>query len=187
MGAVEQLVTVAAVMLGAGTTYLTNHAMERSRNRYQLLTRWDDKKIDAYANYVDAVKAKIAMAVRLYEFREGLRQEERTERELRDDLADASLTWGRSFERVMLLGGDDAIEAAHELNVVLAEIEWQATGKVAGSLAEWRQRHRGAFRVINAFHEAARADLGIQGRVTGEKHPERDLLLPSARRDDDAS
>lgn len=86
-----------------------------------------------------------------------------------------------------MLGGDDAIEAAHELNVVLAEIDWQATGKVAGSLDEWRQRHRGAFRVINAFHEAAREDLGIQGRVTGANHPERDLLLPSARREDDTS
>ncbi|WHM37425.1 hypothetical protein [Streptomyces sp. BPTC-684] len=109
--------------------------MERSRNRYQLLTRWDDKKIDAYADYVDAVKAKIAMAVRLYEFREGMRQEERTERELRDDLADASLTWGRSFERVMLLGGDDAIEAAHELNVVLAEINLTGFKGCTGLLA----------------------------------------------------
>jgi hypothetical protein len=67
--------------------------MERSQNRYQLLTRWDDKKIDAY--------------------------------------------------------GDD----------------------------EWRRRNRTAFRSINAFHEAARQDLGIQGSVTGEQHPERDLLL----------
>ncbi|RYJ30436.1 hypothetical protein CU044_1171 [Streptomyces sp. L-9-10] len=39
-----------------------------------------------------------------------------------------------------------------------------------------------AFREINQFHEAARVDLGVQGKVTGENHPERDLLLPAARR-----
>ncbi|MFJ6075808.1 hypothetical protein ACIQFU_34095 [Streptomyces sp. NPDC093065] len=82
----------------------------------------------------------------------------------------------------MLLGGDDAVEAGHELNVLLAEIDWQATGRVDGTLEEWRERHRAAFRAVNAFHEEARADLGIRGRVTGERHPERDLLVPAARR-----
>jgi hypothetical protein len=81
----------------------------------------------------------------------------------------------------MLFGGDDAIEAGHELNLLLAEISWQATGKLTGTLSEWRERHRAAFRAINTFHEAARQDLGIRGNVTGERHPERDLLLPPSR------
>ncbi|WP_326721600.1 MULTISPECIES: hypothetical protein [unclassified Streptomyces] len=178
----EQFVTIAAVLLGALMTHVTNYLMERSRNRYQLLTRWDDKKIDAYGDYVDAVKARIATSVRLYEVREGLAESERSEHELREDLSEASRVWGGSFERVMLLGGDDAIEEGHELNVLVAEIVWQATGKIDGSLDDWRRRNRTAFRAINAFHEAARQDLGIRGSVTGEKHPERDLLLPPSRR-----
>ncbi|WP_406331388.1 hypothetical protein [Streptomyces sp. NBC_00203] len=181
----EQLVTIAAVLLGALMTHVTNYLMERSRNRYQLLTRWDDKKIDAYGDYVDAVKARIAMSVRLYESREGLSGSERSEHDLREDLSEASRAWGGSFERVMLLGGDDAIEAGHELNTVVAEIVWQATGKIGGSLDSWRRRNRTAFRAINAFHEAARQDLGIQGSVTGERHPERDLLLPPSRQTSD--
>lgn len=181
MGAGEQLVTVSAVLLGALTTHATNYLMERGKNRYQLLTRWDDKKIETYGEYVDAAKMRIASAVRLYEAREGLREEHRPEPELREDLLDAGRRWGSAFERVMLLGGDDAIEAGHELNTMLAEIDWQATGRITGTLPEWRERHRAAFKRINAFHEAARVDLGIQGSVTGEKHPERDLLLPSAR------
>ncbi|MGC9498046.1 hypothetical protein [Streptomyces sp. WG7] len=174
--------TIAAVLLGALSTHVTNHLMERSRNRHQSLTRWDDKKVDAYGEYVDASKMRIAAAVRLYEAREGLREDHRPEEDLREDLAEASRRWGSAFERVMLLGGDDAVEAGHELNAVLAEIDWQATGRITGSLEEWRERHRAAFRAINAFHENARADLGIQGSVTGEKHPERDLLVPPARR-----
>lgn len=39
MGTGEQLVTVAAVLLGALTTHLTNYVMERSRHRRELLTR----------------------------------------------------------------------------------------------------------------------------------------------------
>ncbi|MFE7571927.1 hypothetical protein ACFU76_34075 [Streptomyces sp. NPDC057539] len=64
---------------------------------------------------------------------------------------------------------------------------WQATGKTMGTLEEWRERKRGAFRKIDEFHEAARVDLGVQGKVTGENHPERDPLLPTARRDGAAS
>ncbi|RYJ30433.1 hypothetical protein CU044_1168 [Streptomyces sp. L-9-10] len=40
-----------------------------------------------------------------------------------------------------------------------------------------------AFREINEFHEAARVDLGMQGKAMGENHPKRNLLLPAARRD----
>ncbi|MET8687256.1 hypothetical protein ABZV77_23875 [Streptomyces sp. NPDC004732] len=179
--------TVGAVLLGALSTHATTYLMERGRNRHQLLTRWDDKKVEAYGAYVDAAKARVALAVRLYEFRENLRdgdrtESDRTERELREDLAGAGRVWGSAFERVMLLGGDDAIEAGHELNATVAEIDWQATGRITGSLGDWRERNRAAFRLINDFHEAARRDLGIQGSVTGEKHPERDLLLPPRER-----
>ncbi|CAM5331175.1 hypothetical protein STENM327S_01512 [Streptomyces tendae] len=124
--------TIAAVLLGALTTHVTNHLMERSRNRHRLLARWDDKKVDAYGEYVDAAKMRIAASVPLYEVREGLRESHRSEEELREDLAGATLRWGAAFERVMLLGGDEAIESGHELNVVLAEIDWQATGRYRG-------------------------------------------------------
>ncbi|MFD0551387.1 hypothetical protein ACFQ0X_21010 [Streptomyces rectiviolaceus] len=132
---------------------------------------------------MDAAKARIAMAVRLYEQREGLQDHRRSEHDLRDDLAEAGRTWGSAFERVMLMGGDDAVESGHDLNSLIAQIDWQATGRAEGTLSEWRQRNREAFRAINAFHDAARKDLGIQGSVSGEQHPERDLLLPPARRD----
>ncbi|MEU4653494.1 hypothetical protein AB0G32_06040 [Streptomyces sp. NPDC023723] len=181
MGTGEQIVTVGGVLLGALTTQVAAYLLERSRNRYQLLTRWDDKKIDAYSEYVDAVKMRIAACVRLYEVREGIREDHRPLVELREDVAEVGRRWGSAFERVMLLGGDDAIEAGHELNSTVSEIVWQAGGQITGTLGEWRERHRTAFRQINLFHEAARADLGIQGNVTGEKHPERDLLLPPPR------
>ncbi|MBT2507096.1 hypothetical protein J7I98_14605 [Streptomyces sp. ISL-98] len=187
MGTAEQLVTIAAVLLGALTTHLTTYAMERSRNRHALLTRWDDRKIDAYGGYVDRVRASIFLAVQLYEHKEGIRRSEKPEDEMLAELLEAGRLRGRAFERVMLLGGDDVVEAAHQLNVVALEVDWQAEGKVSGTLEDWRARSRAVFREVNEFHEAARVDLGVQGSVKGEKHPERDLLLPSARRDEDTT
>ncbi|MEV7427077.1 hypothetical protein [Streptomyces sp. NPDC091212] len=181
MGTGEQLVTIAAVLLGAFTTHLTNYVMERSRHQRELLTRWDDRKLDAYGGYVDRVRAGIFLAVQLYEHREGLRPSEQPEAEMRAELAEAERQRGRSFEQIMLLGGDEVVEAAHELHAAVRAVDWQATGKVEGTLDEWRERNRVAFREINEFHEAARVDLGVQGKVTGENHPERDLLLPAAR------
>lgn len=174
--------TIAAVLLGAGTTQLTNYLMERSRYRRELHTRWDDRKLEAYEGYVDRVRASVYLAVRLYEHREGLRPAERSEPELREDMAEGERLRGRVFERVLLLGGDQVVEAAHELYAVARAIDWQADGRTAGTLEEWRERHRAVFRRINAFHEAARQDLGVRGSVMGEQHPERDLLLPPARR-----
>ncbi|WP_405849183.1 hypothetical protein OG211_18315 [Streptomyces niveus] len=185
MGTGEQLVTVAAVLLGALTTHLTNYVMEQSRHRRELLTRWDDRKLDAYSGYVDRVRAGIFLAVRLYEHREGIRASEMPEAEMVADLAEAERFRGQSFEQVMLLGGDDVVEAAHELHSAIRAIDWQATGITTGTLEEWRKLHRGAFRGINEFHEAARVDLGVRGKVSGGRHPERDLLLPSARREGD--
>ncbi|MFE4174195.1 hypothetical protein ACFRR7_19460 [Streptomyces sp. NPDC056909] len=165
------------------TTHLTNYVMERSRHRRELLTRWDDRKLDAYTGYVDRVRAGIFLAVQLYEHKEGLRRSEHSEAEMAGELAEAERHRGRSFEQIMLLGGDEVVEAAHELNAAALAVDWQATGKTAGSVEEWRERNRVVFREINQFHEAARVDLGVQGKVTGDNHPERDLLLPSARGD----
>jgi hypothetical protein len=183
----EQFVTIAGVLLGALTTHLTNYMLEKSRHRHQLLTRWDDKKLDAYEGYVDRVRASIFLAVQLYEHREGIRGSEKSEPEMLVETADASRLRGRAFERVMLLGGNEVVEAAHQLNAAVAKVDWQATGKSSGTLPDWRAHNRAAFEAINNFHDAAREDLGVKGNVTGETHPERDLLLPPAQRNGEST
>lgn len=96
-------------------------------------------------------------------------------------MSEAGRIRGRAFERIMLLAGDDVVEAAHKLNAVALQVDWLANGKTEEPLEEWGERNRAVFRAINGFHEEARKDLGVDGSVSGEKHPERDLLLPSAR------
>ncbi|MGK5731457.1 hypothetical protein [Streptomyces sp. URMC 124] len=164
------------------TTHLTNALAERRRKRHELSTRWDDKKLDAYASYVERIRTSIFLAVELYELREGLRERHREESEIKADMSEAGHLRGRAFERVMLLGGDRVVEAAHDLNAATLEIDWQAAGTTTGGLDDWRERNRAAFRAINTFHDTARVDLGVAGSVTGEVHPERDLLLPPSAR-----
>lgn len=178
---VGQLVTIAAVLLGAITTHVTNHLIERAKHRRDLLTRWDEKKLDAYSAYVGQVRASIHAAVLLYEVREHIRTVPRSEHELTMDLTDAGGAQALAFERVMLLAEDAVIEAAHAVQEAMAAIGWQARGVVVGSLDDWRALHATAFAAINQFHECARVDLGVSGKFTGDDHSSRGLLLPSAR------
>ncbi|MFG2720685.1 hypothetical protein ACGFW5_20635 [Streptomyces sp. NPDC048416] len=173
---------MAAVLLGALTTHLTNYTLQRSRHKHDYSVRWDARKLDAYEGYVDAVRSCVFLAVHLYELREGIRESEQGEREVHAEMSAAGHHRGRAFERIMLLAGDDVIEAAHEVNAVALTIDWQATGRLTGSLEDWRARNRAVFGAINAFHDAARQDLGVSGSVRGAHHPERDLLLPPSQR-----
>jgi hypothetical protein len=181
VGLLGQLVTIAAVLLGGLATHYTNHAMERQRTRYTMLTRWDGRKLDAYAEYIDCVRSCIYASVLLYETRKGMRRMDRTEPELTLALADAEGRRGRAFERVMLLAQDGVVEAAHTLNAAALAVDWRARGETDGSLAEWRALHKKAFEEVNKFHEAARADLGVSGRFRGAEHGARDLILPRTR------
>ncbi|MFJ5607976.1 hypothetical protein ACIQCJ_01010 [Streptomyces sp. NPDC093221] len=183
MSTSEQLLTIAAVLLGAFTTYVTNYWTERQRIRRELLTRWDDKKLDAYEGYVDRVRAGVFLAVELYEHTEDIRRSDEPESALRAQLTEAAHLRGRAFERIMLLAGDAVVEAAHNLNAAALAVDWQATGKTPDTLPTWRDRNRAVFRAINAFHEVAREDLGVSGTLTGDTHPDRDLLLPPTQRD----
>ncbi|WP_308355551.1 hypothetical protein [Streptomyces sp. ODS05-4] len=157
--------------------------MERQRNAHIMLTRWDERKLDAYADYVGQVRSCIYASVLLYEVRKGMRDIGRTESELALALTDAEGNRGRAFERVMLLAEDGVVEAAHALNGAAHAVDWRARGTTDGPLEEWRELHRVAFKAINQFHEAARNDLGVNGDFHGEEQGARDLVLPRARPD----
>ncbi|MEU8832363.1 hypothetical protein [Streptomyces sp900116325] len=186
MAVIGQVVTIVAVLVGALTTHVTNHLMERQRMKYVMLTRWDERKLDAYAGYIDHVRTCIYAAVLLYEVRHDLRRMDRSEEELTLALAEAEGSRGRAFERVMLLAENQVIEAAHVVNQAAAAVDWQARGATEGTLQGWRDLHKAVFQAINNFHEAARDDLGVNGIFHGVEHSSRDLVLPRMARENEA-
>ncbi|MVU83843.1 hypothetical protein GPX89_42275 [Nocardia sp. ET3-3] len=125
---VSQIVTIAGVLVGAVSSYVATYVLTRQRNRYELSTRWDSRKLDAYEAYVDKVRANISAAWTLYHaYRsEDQHPDPRTEEELRALLSETGGERSRAFERIMLLGGDDVVETAHHLNAVVAELVWRA-------------------------------------------------------------
>ncbi|MEU1419516.1 hypothetical protein [Kitasatospora sp. NPDC005751] len=181
MDTITQLVTIAAVLLGSLTTYATNQLVERSKRRETRRVRWDEKKLDAYAEYIGQVRAVIHANVLLYEVRASIRTMPRSEHDLSMDLTEANAAQAIAFERVMLLAGDTVVDAAHAVQEATAAIGWQARGVVDGTLEDWRMLNSAAFAAINQFHQYARADLGVSGSFEGEQHSARGLLLPGSR------
>lgn len=43
---ISQLIAVGAVLVGASATYVATYLLNRQRNRFELSTRWDGKKLD---------------------------------------------------------------------------------------------------------------------------------------------
>ncbi|MGW2599270.1 hypothetical protein [Streptomyces klenkii] len=62
-----------------------------------------NKKLDAYASYVERIRTSMFLAVELYELWEGLREHHRDESEITADMSEAGHHRGRAFKRVMLL------------------------------------------------------------------------------------
>ncbi|MEV4558286.1 hypothetical protein AB0K51_15025 [Kitasatospora sp. NPDC049285] len=178
MDTVTQLVTIAAVVLGGLTTYATNQLMERGKRRDSLRVRWDEKKLDAYVEYVGSVRACVYAAVLAFEVTHSIREMPRTEHELLMDLTEAEGRRALAFERLMMLAGDQVIESAHAVNTAAAAIDWRARRLVDGPVEEWRALHIEIFRAINVFHEVGRADLGVTGGFVGDQHTARGLTLP---------
>lgn len=179
MEALSQLITIAAVLLGGLTSFVTTRLSERANFRRALATRWDGRRLDAYVDYVGSSRAQIHAAVLLYEARHGLRQLDSTVTALAAELMACDGRRALAFERVMMLAGQDVIEASHDLNRAVLEIDWRSRDLTQGDIDAWRQLHRQAFSAINVLHGHIRVDLGVSGGFDGESHGSRDLLLPS--------
>lgn len=178
MDALSQLVTIAAVLLGSLMTFVTNQLAERSKRRETRRVRWDEKKLDTYTDYISKVRATIAANVVVYKVRKGLRTMPRSEEDVRLDLTQAGTAQAIAFERVMLLAGDDVVEAAHAVQEATAAFGEVARGDADDAPDDWGVLHSAAFHAINQFHERARIDLGVSGGFRGERHSARGGLLP---------
>jgi hypothetical protein len=180
MDLATQALTIVGVLLGALTTYATGFLVERSKDRRSLVARWDERKLETYVAYVGCVRDVIYASVLVYEAREGVRAIDRSQEELMLALTDAERSRALIFEQLVMLGGPNVVDAAHELNRAVAAIDWRARGLVDATIQEWQELHVRAFQLINAFHAQARADLGVIGQLATD-HSNLTLNLPPSR------
>ncbi|MFF7031295.1 hypothetical protein ACFZAK_25485 [Streptomyces albidoflavus] len=58
-----QILTLVGVLIGALTSYFATASVERAKFRREMTTRWDERKLETYIEYVTCIK-EISRAAR---------------------------------------------------------------------------------------------------------------------------
>lgn len=157
-----QLFTLIGVLVGAAASYFGGALMERSRWRRQLSTRWDERRLESYLRYADAIKRFTSLAGRLaasrglFDLPQPLEQEAGLTM-----LADAELERGYAFEAVLLMGDAETISAARTLQRHAWVLEQFAREQRSGTPEDWRQALSQFQERRDEFYLAARKSLGV--------------------------
>ncbi|MFF0788684.1 hypothetical protein [Streptomyces spiralis] len=152
---ISQIVTLAGVLVGALTSYLSVTMAERARHRRTMATRWDQRKLDTYIEYGTCVKEVVDVAKRSWLAEEGSALHE----EFLAAMEEGERRRSALFEALMLLADPQAVEAAHDVNVALWEILKQARAhEPSPTIGEFHK-------LLNTYHERAREDLGLGERA----------------------
>jgi hypothetical protein len=121
----EQLVTVLAVLAGAGGTYVVGRLSDRDRYARELRLRWDQRRLDAYVAYVTAAKMVGATALAILDQHTSGAQKEVFAARI-DQLAAMETRRNEAFEALPLISDGPTIEAGHALNHAVWKLEQPA-------------------------------------------------------------
>jgi hypothetical protein len=174
----NQVLVLAGVIVGAAMSYLTSTLTERAKWRRVISTRWDDKRLEAYSIYADAVKAEQRVTLRLANGAgAGSRTLPLAPEEGIPFLADAEGRRATAFEKVLLLGTEETIRLARRWHVAvwnLQHIYQNGNGTTRALTAEGKERFSIEYQQLvhlkDEFHLAARRDLGVSSTLP-EREP----------------
>ncbi|WP_255495334.1 hypothetical protein [Nocardia sp. GTS18] len=159
---VQQLITVAGVLLGAGATFAGAALTERAKWRRTQQSRWDDRRLVAYSEFAHALKNYSVVSMRMAAARgfpssgQAIPAEEGEGLLLEAD-SEKTLKW----EMVLLLGSPEAVAAARAWNKAVWELSLVARGAEI-SHEDYIRAFEAAGHKRNAFYECARNDLGVR-------------------------
>ncbi len=146
----QQFVTLGAVVVGAVMSYLAATATERRRHRNEAAARWEQRRVDLYADYAEVAKRILRHTEdvgKLDPSSDGFGAAASKLRMLEEDRS-------ALFERLMLVGDRATIEAAHKLNHVMWTLQSELPGAVPYT-PEWRETPWVV--QLNNLHACARA------------------------------
>jgi hypothetical protein len=161
----NQLLVLAGVIIGALASYLITAANERARWKRTLDSRWDDRRVEAYASYAQAVKDIIRISARIAAGRGiGTHSEPLSPTRKNLDLIDsASSRRAVAWETVLLLGHRDTIIAARRWHECVWRLDWIACRKEDSNPEDYENARAEVNRAREAFYESAREDLQVRG------------------------
>lgn len=153
-----QIFTLVGVLIGALTSYFATTTAERAKFRREMATRWDERKLDTYIEYLSCIKEIQRAAMEAGRVRnQGA--------DASDPLNEMEASENRRsilFETFILLSNEQAATAAHTVNQRTWELLRIARIPSSG-IAELRTVP--LVEALNVLHEAARSDLTISSSV----------------------
>ncbi len=161
----QQMPALIGVAIGAVASYLATATNERTRWRREMTTQRDNRRLDTYSDYGNAVKAHMQLAIRICAFRglgsiaQPLAPDEGLKR-----LADAEQTRATLWERVLLVGDPATITAARSWHEASWRLEVLARG-ISDGERSFQQLLAEADEARGTFYQQARRDLGIAGEA----------------------
>lgn len=149
------------VVIGAFGSFLAASAGEQARWRRQQQTRWDARRVEAYAEYGDAVKRVYVTCKQIVDAKaRAVGSEQPTMDERIAELVRLSAERTSRWETVLLLGDARTIEAARKWHRLVWEMERIARGELSAD-GVWEYAWTASYFERTRFYEAARRDLGI--------------------------
>ncbi|WP_223884257.1 hypothetical protein [Micromonospora craniellae] len=152
-----QLPALLGVLIGTVGTIVATSLADRSRWRRTQTVRWDERRLDAYAEFARVLKEVHAISGRLLPGRSGVQVDR--ERELAN-LVEADFRHTLAWESVLLLGDGPTVTAARAWRDAVWAIERVARGTPTDDLPELLHR---ANEARDHFYDAARGGLGVGG------------------------
>jgi hypothetical protein len=160
---VEQLPALIGVMVGAGGSYAATMLNERSRWRRDRQVRWDERRLNAYMEYGDAVKRCYVLACRITAARGFQSPMLPLDPEAGiPELEEASAERARKWEAVLLLGDPATVKAAREWHQIIWHLQAYAYGRRADP-AVWLRTNSESGAARDRFYGHARRSLDISG------------------------
>lgn len=164
MSVTDQLLTLAAVIVGAIMSFAATSLSERQRFHREEATRWANQKLDAYLEYLYAVK-HMARIARCIAAAKGINpyQPPLDSEDALSILSEAEERRAQATEKVTLLGNDVTVDAVRDLNREIWRLEKIARGGLVPDLEAWLACNRSLVDAKNKVHRLMRAELGIPG------------------------
>ncbi|MFJ3702479.1 MULTISPECIES: hypothetical protein [Streptomyces] len=153
-----QIFTLVGVLIGALTSYFATVVAERAKFRREMATRWDERKLDTYIQYVTCIKEIQRAALEAGRAHDAGTDASDALQEMEESENRRSIL----FETFVLLSNERAATAAHTVN----QQTWKLlrTARVpSNGMAEIRPIP--LVEALNVLHEAARSDLTISKAV----------------------
>jgi len=163
----SQLPALLGVLVGTLGTVLATHLAERVRWSRTQSVRWDDRRVEAYAEYARALKGVSLAAMRLPPVADPAGPLPVDPQDALAALAEADAERSKAWERILLLGDAATVTAARDWTDAVRDLRLAAIGRApAGFDREAAVVHLDRCR--DRFYAAARSGLAVGGGAVAQ-------------------